>query len=323
MSTFIEVRPEVSADTQTTIVRIDDDLKISVRQVKSGTPTDIHLDFSGMDVGDELLTYPEPVEYVRVTKLGADNRATIAVKCYHLAGQANTVPAAGVYWFDPSKSYNPEGADPGDGRTAAPNPTFSGTTQAFPVLIFAPDPISPALGANTATAQVVPSRYTQLGTLARRREIVKNRLRNIVFNNSMMMWMVGAGEARHQEAFSHWLEHLVRAASIDANFDTEAKFNLLEGDSWLDPYELAYRIENDGITTGTAPPLSGVTRSAWTQYVRLGAVASSSPFAYTAPTTATWTGSTTDVAGLTLSGVPTRLSENNGRGWLEWLRETE
>ena len=202
-----------------------------------------------------------------------------------------------------------------------PGELLESLSQTFPVVIWNRlTNTETAPVTNSQTATTFNRLYANLGTLADRRTILKDRLREIVFNNAMMMWMVGAGEAQHQLSFSHWLEMMARVISIDANFDSEAKFNLLYGDIHLDPYELAFKMSNAGIT-GTGGALESTTRSAWTGYIRFGTVASSAPFAYTAPTGASWTGSATGVAGLTLTGVPTVLSENNGRGWVEWLRE--
>ena len=345
MSTFIEVAPEESQDTQTTIVRIDDDLKISVRQMKGAARTDMHLNFSNMDVGDELATYPEPVASVRITKLGADNRATIVVKCYYLEGEAHTVPAAGVYWFDPSKQYNPELGDPGDGRTAGPDPVFEGTTQQFPVLIFAPDTITPTLPANTASALAVPTRYTQLATLPARRQHLRTALLQRI-NDARLPWILAGATlapiaakttpvnlpqtgpnlrttaetiniteerelARRQQSLSYWFETLARAISVDANLNTEAKFNLLDGEVGLDTGRVFARMP-----LTLAASIAGTrTRTDW-QFHRFGSVAGTSPHAYIAPTHNTLWGVTRDTGIDIGSAVPAPVTEN----WINWLR---
>ena len=345
MSTFIEVRPEVSPDTQTLIVRIDDDLKVSVRQMKGHSRTDVHLNFSQMDVGDELSTYPEPVAYVRVTKLGADNRATIAVTCYHLEGEEHTVPAAGVYWFDPSKQYNPEFDDPGDGRTAAPNPVFEGTTQQFPVLIFAPDTITPPLAANTVAAQAVPTRYTQFGDVAARRRYLQNELLQRV-NSAMLPWIVAGATlapidekttpvnlpatgmnlrtsaetiniteerelARRQQSLAYWFETLARAISVDANLNTEAKFNLLDGEVGLDTGTVFARMP-----LTLAKDIAGTRAKTDWHFYRFGSVAGTSPHTYMRPTQTLHWAATRDTGIDIGSSVPSAVTEN----WINWLR---
>ena len=329
MSTFIEVRPEESPDTRTTVVRIDDDLKVTIRTQKGVSHTDYQFNYTGVDV-DVDTTTSEPVEYVRVTKIGDDVRATIAVKCYYLPGQANTVPAAGIYWYNPLTHYNPE-MPPEAGKTAAPDPTFEGTPQTFAVTIFAPN-LTPGLPlGNTAPAAATQRLYTRLGSLEERRAYLKRKLVSIIDTNDFFFgaWDddddAGFQLANYRDVFKkiqcymRRVKMLALTLSIDANLDTEQKFNLLNGEIGYSPHLIGVYLHYLEIWRDL--PTSDISR--W-RFGRLGRIGSAEPWTWLPSVNSTqFVYRDNNVAGITftVSSMPARFRDNNGAGWVEWLRE--
>lgn len=315
MSTFIEFEPINDSEKVSVYVRIDNDFAFTVVYREAGVLHTTYYNVQG--IPDDYLYEPDPPDenlvQAQLVKDGAGESLIVKIKMFYNASdntlEPHEIPRAWVYGEEINKDHY------------LPGTLVESISQSFPDVIWSrltPSETEPV--ANSQAAVRFDRRYDRLGTLSERRTILKHRLRDIVFSNSMPMWMIGAFDINHQQSFGHWLEMMARTISIDGNFDSEAKFNLLYGDLHLDPYELASKMSNTGII-GSSGALNSNTRSAWTGYVRFGSVASGSPFTYTAPTGTTWTGSTSNVAGLTLTGVPSVISENNGRGWLEWLRE--
>lgn len=315
MASFIEFTPVAHATKVTRLVRIDNDFKVTVSVDDDGTLSHHYFNFTG--IPDEFTYRPDPPDAnlleARLAKDGTDEDLVTRINMFYNATdnalEAWQIPQPWIYGEPITKDAYLPGKLP------------ELVSQSFPLVIWNTlKDTQTAPGANTASALTFERRYTQLATVAERRAYLKSALHTKIFHPAMPLWLMGAGEVAHQQAFSHWLEMLVRAIALDANLQTEARFNLLDGDIGLDCYELAYKINNTGITS-TGAPLESTTRSNWTQYVRLGSVATRSPYAYTPPSGASWTGSSTGVAGLTLSGLPSRLTENNGRGWIDWLQE--
>ena len=334
MSTFIEVRPEENADTKTTYARIDDDLKITTRTEKGATHTDYQFNYTGVDVGIDITT-SEPVEYVRVTKIGDDVRATIGLKCYYLPGEASTVPAAGTYWYNPSTHYNPE--LPAEmGKTAAANPTFEGTTQTFPTIIFntATDDSTIAT-TNTATAPTIPRLYARLGSLEARRAYLKRKLLAIVDSQEFLFTLWGRDKGlttstgtadraidvinymRTIQVFVRWYKLLALTLSIDVCLNTERKFNLINGQLDLNPEDIKVGLEETFIHV---PPINLAVITGW-RFEGFGTVAATEPWAFS------HTGNTytflnhQGVIGFNAASLSSRLRANNGAEWLNWLRE--
>ena len=337
MSTFIEVRPEENADTKTTYARIDDDLKITTRTEKGASHNDYQFNYTGVDVGIDITT-SEPVEYVRVTKIGNDVRATIGLKCYYLPGEANTVPAAGTYWYNPATHYNPE--LPAEmGKTAAANPTFEGTTQTFPTIIFntATDDSTIAT-TNTATAPTIPRLYARLGSLEARRAYLKNKLRAIVESKEILfdLWVKGEtwpttssvvvqGNSiinffRRSQFYVRWYKLIALTLSLDSSLDTERKFNLLNAQLDQNPHLL--RLNFSIITAANINnPLNTSVIDNW-QFWGFGTVASSEPWAWSNPNAPNFEiANLTSIITFAAGSLSSRLSANNGSDWLNWLRE--
>ena len=115
---------------------------------------------------------------------------------------------------------------------------------------------------------------------------------------------------RRLQAFSFWLEMLTRAVSVDTNLQSESIFNLLDGDTGLDPSDFfGYINANLGALIYNNSPRTG-----W-NFQALGTVSSVSPFTYTKPTRPTWSGTHQPAVHIG-SRVPSAVTDN----WLSWLR---
>ena len=314
MGTYIEFEPTSHATKVTRLVRIDNDFRITLAVDDNGTLTEHFFNFQA--IPDEYLFKPSPPDdnlmFAQLAKEGAAESLVVRIRMFFNAEDDTLEP----YHIPRAWSYS----SPIDKNNYLPTATLPETVnQVFPIVIWNTLKPSQTLpGANTAMAPTFDRLFTRLSTLTERRNHLKQPLLTKLFSRAMPFWMMGAGEAAHQQAFAHWIEMLVRALAIDANLATEARFNLLHGEIGLDFYEFAYKVSNAGITD-TGGALASMTRTEWTGYVRFGAVASSTPYAYTPPSGNTWTGSTSNVAGLTLTGVPAALRDNNGRGWIDWI----
>ena len=119
-----------------------------------------------------------------------------------------------------------------------------------------------------------------------------------------------AAMARRNQSYMYFLEALTRAISNDDNLDSERKFNLLNGEISLPIGNVIGRIDLNlaGTIAGSNP------RANWT-YLRLGSVAASSPWAYSAPTDpTTWTATAETLISIG-AGVGADLID-----WLGYLR---
>ena len=343
MSTFLESRPGVHASRRTTAVRLDDDFKITVREEETGKdPVHYQFNFSGMEEGQVIdgARVTEPIAFVRVEKLGTDARCYIAVNIYHADDDAATVPTPAFYWFNVKTHYR-FGGRAEAGKAEAANPAFEGTAQAFPTTIFNisesaelrdhPMPVG-----NTVAVSFTQQRlYERLGTLTARREYLKQLIKaNHVDNPHFQLWLTGfggdvatrfsTGLHAKQAIYWTWLEALTRAISVDANLqDTtspiatggEEKFNLFAGDAGLNGIDVMSNADNFVYSGCVGSPPGN--RNLWT-FVRLGNVASSAPYAYTAPSGNNW-GLNQGVAvnQITLRSGVTIPSDTS---WLDWLR---
>ena len=342
MSTFIEVRPHIHETRRTTAVRLDDDFKITVREEETGkAPVHYQFNFSGVEEGQVIdgNRVTDPVAFVRAEKLGTDARGYIAVNTYHAADEATTVPAADFYWYNVKTHYE-FGGMPVAGKAEAVNPAFEGTAQTFPTTIFnisSSDELRdhPLPVGNTVAVSFTPQRlYEQLGTLTARREHLKQLIKiNHVNHPHFQLWLTGfdidvterfsTGLRAKQAIYWTWLEALTRAISVDANLqDTtspiatvgEEKFNLFAGDAALSGADIMNKADSFVYTScvGTPPE----NRNLWT-FVRLGASASSAPYAYTAPTGNSW-GRNQAVAVNQIT-LRTGVSIPSDTSWLDWL----
>ena len=292
-----------------------------MRTEKGGSHTDRQYNFSGLLEGQHVAE-TDDVASVRISKSGTDERAIVAVTTYHAPNDASSVPPAGMYW------YNWQTTDLKD----APDPAFQESTQVFTTIFNIST--AGALPTGNSVASTVPARlYGQLGTTTARREFLKAKLLAHIDNRDLPFYLAGtsmpiitqtvirqfglngviseyARMARRNQSYMYFLESLTRAISNDDNLDSERKFNLLNGEIGLPIGNVIGRIDLNlaGTIAGSNP------RANWT-YLRLGSVAASSPWAYSAPTDpTTWT-ATSDTLISVGSGVGADLID-----WLGWLR---
>ena len=263
MSTFIEAIQVEHATKKTTAVRLDEDKRATFRIEETGkADDDIQVNFTGLEEGEQLVTgergVADPVAFVRVSKLGTDARCVIGVNLYHRPDEADTVPAPGLYWYNPSTHYDPEEvlrAAKGEttaGKTAAPDPRFEGVSQAWttiynisgstlPVATVAPVSFTPetrslyerlGIDPDTGVAYVNASDATEA-----RRNYLKLLLReNHIDHADQLAWLNGykfkltAGVPNSNNLnlngfyrlgiyYHLWLESLAIAISIDANLE--------------------------------------------------------------------------------------------------------
>ena len=332
MSSYIEMEPVASATKLTPYVRIDNDFGITVVINENGTLTTHYYNLQG--IPDEFNYKPNPPDDVlveaRIAKEGADESIVFRVNMFFDDNDDSLedwqVPHAWIY------------SEPIDKDNYLPGELPETVSQSFPVVIWNQlTPQQTAPGANTASATVFERTYANLETLDRRRDYLKEKLR--IHVESPMLRFVMAGStlnpivhttteivqpgtsnvnitvvkelARRQQGFSFWLETLARAISVDSNLQTEQKFNLLNG-------ELGLSIGN--VFKNMPLSLNGDIadqhpRSGW-DFRRFGSVASSTPWAYTAPTGQTsW--STTHESTIDIgSSVPDAVTDD----WVLWLR---
>ena len=320
-TTIIKVIPAPHLTKRTTGIAIENDGVLRTRvEDPGGTVTDKRFNFAtdtatttAYSEGMTGEVNNEPVVLVAAEKIGTDARFIIEVtEFYSSALLGDDAPQERYLWYD-YKTKADDAPDSTATQTASPaSPLFvlwtSGGTPTAPTVAFN------ITDANTKLA----SDYTRLATLAARRETLKIALQADVFSPEMAIWLVENTEAE-QSAFVRRLEMLARALSIDANLNTQAKFNLLAGEIGLDAYTVATHLSDTIIGGGGVGPLHSDDRGNW-RFFRLGSLGTGPAYPYSPPATTNYIAYTSDVASITLSGVPAAVSANDGRGWLDWLR---
>ena len=233
------------------------------------------------------------------------NDVVIGVKFYHPLNEPDKVPAPGLYWYNPDKQYrfgDPVDTTKEDGQ--ARNPLFEDSPGAFPgsnqfTGVGNTTPItngieiwnkadltlgalpSAVIGTRSSTRSYTEqSLYATLGSLEARRNHIKNNLNAILNNGEWNLILAGAYSYAatsnpfsmdlplRLQSFVFWLEMMTMAVSVDSNFDTERKFNLLNGDSSLSARDVARKAHH--VLRGNDPVL-GDDRSTWT-FRRLGSL---------------------------------------------------
>ena len=338
MSTFVEIRREVSSSKKTTACRLDDDFRITVREEETGKdPEHYQFNYSGLEEGEQLdgSDVSDPIAWVRVGKLGTDARCNIAVKVYHAADEADTVPEPGFYWYDTSRQYAFRGAaDPTKPGGEAADPIFPDTAQTFPTTIFnisaAQELVDhPLPVGNTVAVSFTQQRlFAKLGSIEARRSHLKTNIRAYLDNRDFPLWIAGSLNEQATttnsfltveriQSFVWWLEMLTMAISVDGNLNDERKFNLLQGESTLDAGDVISKISNfsQGPQTERLP---SADRSAWT-YRRMGSVAAAAPYAYTKPTEVT-RGGNKEYAATTTDALVTLTGYDVNGSWTDYLR---
>ena len=291
MSTIIKLIPKAHATKRTTVVQATNDGIIRTRiEDPVGTDTDKSFNFSALAEGDPSPAANEPVIRVDTQKIGTAASYVIEITNFYdesLTGDA--VPTEYFIWYD----Y----------KTKADEAPDSETPQTFPITMLwttAGTPQAPTR-ALSPTVQTVGRLYQRLASLDNRRQYIKFNLLSLYDHPKRWEWaMGGQGVAnvnadtdilvgRTNQTFIYWLEMLTRVISIDDNLNTEAKFNLINGDSSLDGNDLIKNIagflNRSGNIFGPTPDYTS-DRSTW-DFRRLGSVANTSPYGYVPPTLTT------------------------------------
>lgn len=315
MSTIIKAVPKPHATKRTTGVWILDDGRIGTRvEDPVGTKTDKEFNFSSYAEGSFEQIDNEPVVSVSSQKLGTDARFIITVDEFYNSGlEGDAVPKQRYLWYE----YNIDEKDaPADNAPQSATPS----TPIYVIWSSGGTPASPTLPIATTTQTVTLQRqWAKLGSLDNRRQYLRRLVVDQIEHPNYPQWatfntVAFGGDALDEVVdlqkiamLSYFPEMLARAISVDANLNTEAKFNLLEGMANLNLGELVANINNAMVVA-----ISNRTRDSerWSFY-RIGNVGSAAPFAYTR---GDWTHvdhSTT----ITMTG-----SSSIGTDWQAWLR---
>ena len=336
MSTFVDIKRVIDKDKKTTIIRLDDDLKISIRSEISGAPTDSQFNFTGLQEG-QMVSPNDPqdvINSIQVAKDGTEEVAIIGVNVYHAEDEHDTVPAEGQYWYNPDNQYWPStAAQPG--KTLAADPSFKNVVQTFPETIFNISGIltqHPFRTGNSVGATTISNDDLR----NYRRSQLKMKLNAILNHDLFMSTMDGAslvtvitpssttvpssgGDvievkelARRRQAFWFRLEMLTRAVAIDSNITNNQRFSLLDGEISINFQDVFKKI-NPALNGLIA--VTGDNRTGW-NFHRLGSVASSSPYAYTAPVLSTAVWNSTLETSINIATPPDEVTDN----WIGWLR---
>ena len=237
-------------------------------------------------------------------------------------------------------------------RTAAPNSDFTlntpntqqfSTTSDISTIFNISQAGALPTSLNTVTSSYTLSRvYTQLGAglsatnaLRSRRNHLKQKLQQILEHPDRIIRLMNAAEnidttvsqsntianiltsiansIARPRSFVIWLEMWANIISNDGNYDSELKFNLMDGELGLSLYDLVEKPMNPAY--GTAQIQGGSTvRSNW--HVRIfGTIGNTAPYKYTEPTATAWPTTTT-----THLAMP---STTVGRNWEDYIRSRE
>ena len=333
MSTFSELRLIPHATKRTLIVRLDEDFKISILE----NARNLHYNFTGLDVdnGQQLdgANVTDPIAYVRGIKEGRDSRLIIGVNCYYEEDN-QTIPNAGIYYYSTKDHFDYEEilqiakGETTAGKTKAPDPRFTNPVQTFPTEIFNIAPDGTTLSPNTATPPTAVSQrlYAQLGTTENRRQYLKQLLRANHLDDSdqilkSMNFYLSLGTSTEdptlnrdylvgQQGYRAWLQLIANVISLDANLNTEQKFNLLAGELSINLLDIA----QNGLDSGLRDRImNGNNNPANWRFTRWGRIASSSPWNYSAPDFLSGFNKTLEPL-IVLTGA------NLGNNWINWVR---
>lgn len=324
MSSFIEFQPEISTTKVTRYVRIDNDFQLTVGVDTSGTVAYSYYNLTG--IPDEFTYEPSPPDdnlvFSRLSKEGANESLVNRIKMFYNATDDSLedyqIPQSWIY----NATINKD--------NYLPSELPSSVSQTFPVIIWntledgAAQPST-----NSASVLTFGSLYTRLGTVAERRSRLKLLILEMINHPNYLQWLAGGTvstrndedatelleEIQRLQTLSYFPEMLARAVSIDSNLNTQAKFNLLLGMSQLNLGQVmarAPRLLSVSLSTQSGQSNPTDNRNNWS-FQRIGDVAGSSPFAYTAPSGNTWSAAAEST--ITMSG-----SSAIGDDWQAWLR---
>lgn len=333
MSTFIKIKPTEHPTIKMTGGRLDDDLKFTYRTETGGVATDTRVNFSGL-LTDQTFQGTAPIGLVTADKLGTQERVVIELLAYYAKGEEDTVPSAGLYWYDTRTHYR-FGGPVEAGKSEAADPHFN-TSQVFPITIYNESKLAAWSTGNTVASSITNTRiFGQLGSVEARRQYLKSKLAAILDDPTRPYVMDGTSIppipqdsvaaiegltgtvvtaqnilARRKQGFLYRLEMLARAVSIDSNLSDEAKFNLIEGEIDLPIADVFSKMPQQiaGDIGGTR------ARSDW-HFRKLSSVGPAPTYKYTAPSARDlW--STTYDANIDL-GSSAPVSVLN---WVVWIK---
>ena len=326
MSTFADIKRIVSSQDKTTAIRLDDDLKLTVRTEKSGAHTDHQYNFSNVKEGQQIDT-TDPIGWIQVAKDDDTEVGIIGVNVYHAENEHDTVPAEGQYWYNPSSQYWPASAAQ-PGKTLATDPSFKDTVQTFPQIIFNISSAGALVSGNTVGEVSIPS-ATIIDT---RRSELKNKI-NLLVTDPMLPAITGFTSfavidqitvsglredlvndyPRRLQSFWTWIEMLTRAISIDANLSSDEYYALLLGEVSLNIWSVFERLDR----RSAADIRNGAnSRNGWA-FHGFGTVSQANPQApwvYALPTGTTWRLVRNNNINIGSTASVTQFN------WITWLR---
>lgn len=360
MSTAVQFIPEASETKITQFVRLDNDFQMTIGINTSGIITYHFYNVQGIQ--DDYTYRPadslneENLVQAQLAKDQGNEALTFTINMFYNNKDDSLQP----YQRPQPWIYSSEVTEANYMSRVLP----SSISHSFPVTIWdtLPNSEDPTTQTNNATvpSSITNRLYARLGSTARRREYLKQKLRTVAEDRRIPFILAGnyfgpisassisideTGSetkvviqqkefGRQNQMFSYRLEMLTRAIAygvqddgteqdpIVSNFETEDNFNLLDGEIGLDSKEVFMNGQRE-----FALFVAGImSRPGWTFY-RFGSVAASSPFAYTAPT------STQIVIGRNPTGqtgwpavrdatfnLGTAVPDAVTNNWLEWLR---
>ena len=337
MTTIIRTIPTPHSIKRTTAIGIEDDGIVRIRVEENNSNVDRRFNFSSYPEGTNVIITQDEIRGVDVLKLGTDARFVIEVIEYY---DENLKPEEAPQERDVWYAYDTASDSiPKDDATQTKSPSApiyvlwkTGGTPAIPTIAW-PNPFRDE-------STPLASEYTRLGSTEARRNYLKDRLLSQYTDPDLLAIFMGTSlvtitaqvdtfidaatstnrhvitqnkdQARGMQSFIFRQEMLARAISADINLDSEAKFNLLEGEINLSNNDVFVKLNR---STNGLIAQSG-NRNAW-NFVRLGSVSATSPYKYTPPTanTATWTG-TADISINVSSAPSTEVTDD----WMQWLR---
>ena len=327
MSTFIEFEPTNDSEKVSVFVRIDNDFAFTVVYREAGVLHTTYYNVQG--IPDDYLYEPSPPDtnlvQAQLVKDGAGESLNVKIKMFYNASddtlEPHEIPRAWVYGQFIDKDHY------------EPGTLLDTISQTFPLVIWNRlTNTETAPVANSQTAVSFDRLYTRLGSLSERRLLLKNLVRGMIDNPNYLQWLAGGTLSGaddtdvnalllHLQGFqtlSYYPEMLARAISVDANLNSERKFNLLFGMASLDLGEVmassATRLLADYVSSTAGNGATNTTdRDQWT-FMRIGQAAATSPFAY-ARSNYNMTAETGGSRLITMNG-----SSSIGTDWQAWLR---
>lgn len=336
MSTVIKLVPKLSPDKTLIGVGIENDGIIRTRVQAGQTNTDKRFNFSSYPEGTYEEIKNDPVFSVSSEKINTVARYIITVDDLYLS-TATEIPQERFVWY-------PWNADEKNYEDSTAVQTFSPSAPLY--VLWRGDqargPTNPVNAWNPTTeSTTLDSLYTKLATTAERRQYLKDKLLAKYQDPDLLAIAMGSSlltittnsvsytspaaavpndhrftnskmHARANQSMIFRMEMLTRAISADVNLNTEAKFNLLDGEISLDNWAVFLKVDRS--LNGLINPTGN--RNGWL-FQRLGSMSGST---YTAPSINTGSWTATQDTSINIHSAPPASINNNDLAWLTWLR---